>query len=123
MISSHILSEMVDFCDSVGIMEAGKLIVSGRIEEILERVRPGTALTIRLERPDVRLDGFLAARPGTSGITSRSDGTTLTLQGGEPAAAELLRALIAAEFPVVSFHAETGDLTDIFFQLSSGGVS
>src|SRR5258708_32232529 len=38
LISSHILTEMKDFCTSIGIIEQGKLLASGRVEDILRRL-------------------------------------------------------------------------------------
>ena len=36
LISSHILTEMADFCTSIAIMEEGRLLASGRVDEILD---------------------------------------------------------------------------------------
>src|SRR3989442_355820 len=47
LISSHILTEMADFCTSIGIMEEGRLLASGRVEEILRQLQP--ALRLEME--------------------------------------------------------------------------
>src|SRR5205807_2979039 len=46
LISSHILTEMADFCTSIGIMEEGRLLASGRVEDILQELQPGLRLEI-----------------------------------------------------------------------------
>ena len=38
LVSSHILSELADFCTSIGIIERGKLLASGSIQDILGRI-------------------------------------------------------------------------------------
>ena len=43
LISSHILTEMTEFCTSIGILEQGQLLASGRVEEIQNYLRPGVA--------------------------------------------------------------------------------
>src|SRR5262249_18714588 len=48
LISSHILTEMADFCTSVGIMEEGKLLASGRVQDILAELQPGLRLEIEV---------------------------------------------------------------------------
>src|SRR5881275_2527429 len=48
LISSHILTEMADFCTSVGIMEEGKLLASGRVTEILQQLQPALRLEIEV---------------------------------------------------------------------------
>src|SRR5438093_8748532 len=46
IISSHILTEMADFCTSIGILEEGHLLASGRVEDILQQLRPGLQLDL-----------------------------------------------------------------------------
>src|SRR5438552_231849 len=48
LISSHILTEMADFCTSIGIMEQGRLLAGGRVEAILEELQPGLRLEIEV---------------------------------------------------------------------------
>src|ERR1700741_4582114 len=47
LISSHILTEMADFCTSIGIIEEGRLLASGRVADIIHRLQP--ALRLELE--------------------------------------------------------------------------
>lgn len=51
IVSSHILTELADFCDSVGIIERGRMLVSGRIEDILERFNPRDRLVFEIAGP------------------------------------------------------------------------
>src|SRR5262249_47662562 len=48
LISSHILTEMADFCSSIGILEQGRLLASGRVEDILKRLQPSLRLEIEV---------------------------------------------------------------------------
>src|SRR5206468_9004481 len=48
IISSHILTEMADFCTSVGILEQGVLLASGRVDEILRQLQPALQLEIEI---------------------------------------------------------------------------
>ena len=74
VVSSHILAEMADFCNSVGIMERGKLLLSGRIDDILKQLRPGLLIRVRLLSPDDRIGPLLGGSPGSvkSKPTARS---------------------------------------------------
>ena len=49
VISSHILSELSEMCNSIGIMDHGILVASGRIEDVMEGVFGGNRLVITLE--------------------------------------------------------------------------
>jgi len=80
IVSSHILTELADFCDSVGIIERGRMLVSGRIEDILERFNPRDRLVFEIAGPKehaARLIGSLddvqevQSEPGPSPGTTR----------------------------------------------------
>src|ERR671918_953542 len=46
MVSSHILPELADICNKVGIIERGELLFNDTVDELLKRVRPNTVLNI-----------------------------------------------------------------------------
>src|SRR2546429_855565 len=48
MISSHILSELGEFCNKLGIIERGKLIIHGTIEELMTRARAHTVISVQV---------------------------------------------------------------------------
>src|SRR4051794_32909488 len=48
MISSHILSELGEFCNKLGIIERGKLIIHGTIEELMARARAHTVISVQV---------------------------------------------------------------------------
>ena len=50
LISSHILSELADFCTSIGIIERGKMLAAGNIQEIQARIRSHRVLKVRVAR-------------------------------------------------------------------------
>ena len=123
VVSSHILAEMTDFCNSVGIMEQGRMILSGRIEDVLRQIQPARTWVVRLLAPDDRLGPLLAAerevdRLAVDGATAR-----FVLRGEADAAAALLQSLVQAELPVVGFFEEERKLEEIFLHVSEGRVS
>ncbi len=53
LISSHILSELADFCTSIGIIERGKMLAAGSIQEIQQQIRSHRVIKVRvLDRSD-----------------------------------------------------------------------
>src|SRR5438445_7735823 len=48
LISSHILSELGEFCNKLGIIERGKLIVAGTVEELMARARAHPVISIKV---------------------------------------------------------------------------
>lgn len=123
LVSSHILAEMTDFCNSVGIIEAGRMKISGRVDEILAQMNPGMGVVLTLAAPHPGLAPFLAGWVGVSHVTTEGNTTRLRLAGGDPEAAALLKGLIEHGLPVTDFHRPVGTLQDIFMQVSTGRVS
>jgi len=123
LVSSHILPEMADFCNSVGIMERGRMVVTGRVDEILQKIQPGTRIRVRLLAETPNLLQFLQARPGVRDASVEGARATVQLESPEADVASLLGALISNGFPVVDFHPEQGDLQDIFMRVSTGAIS
>ncbi len=123
VVSSHILSEMADFCNSVGIMERGKMLLSGRIDDILKQLRPGLLVRVRLLAADDRLGPLLVAHPAVNEVETDGAQSTFKLAGDAEVAANLLRELIQKEFRVTEFREMTSNLQDIFLQVSTGRVS
>ncbi len=72
IVSSHILTEMADICDEVGIIERGRLLASGSIAELLRQVQTNRMVLARI-MPDARLDDEAIAErvrtiPGVLGV-------------------------------------------------------
>ena len=44
MVSSHILPELADICNKIGIIERGELLVNGEVTEVMKRVRTAVGL-------------------------------------------------------------------------------
>ena len=124
LISSHILSEMQEFCTSVAIMQKGQMIVSGKIDEVNARVMGTAYLTV-----DVLdgLDAFLRVieSDGRAGLVERKNGTAyeFPFEGGPDAAAELLATLVRAEVRVASFAPRREGLEDLFLKVGAREVS
>ena len=65
IVSSHILSELAEMCNEVGIIERGRLVASGDMESIRRQMAGEKLLQIRvLSDPDAAL-AWLAGYPGT----------------------------------------------------------
>ncbi len=118
IISSHILTEMADFCTSVGIMEQGKLVAHGGVQEILKRLQSDTRLELEVaEEPD-RVAVLLESWPGISAISTR--GRRVSCRYSEPREAlpELHRRVVAEGIPLISLEVRQDNLEDLYMKLS-----
>ena len=124
IISSHILPELADFCNKIGIIEQGELIVSGDVGEIMRQVTGGQLLDVRVvpedqERAIEVLKGLPSVR-----ATRVVDRDLKVEYIGEPESThEILTALVGQGIRVKAFVEEQTDLEDIFMKVTRGVVS
>jgi len=121
LISSHILSELGDMCDTIGIIEHGELLASGKVSDIMEKVRE-----VQEIRLDV-LDGADAAETvlnSANGILDiERDGNQFRLQSNlsRDGIADLHTALVREGVKIVFLHEDQGSLEDVFLSVTKGG--
>jgi ABC-2 type transport system ATP-binding protein len=122
LVSSHILTELAEMCDSVGIIEQGRLLATGSVEEIQQRRGQNRELVIRVLDRCSEMAGALGQRSDISGVMV--DGQTLRMEfaGDASAQAALVRELIVAGFEVVEVWARAKSLEDVFLQVTEGLV-
>ncbi len=127
--SSHILSEVADICTSIGIIEAGKLIAHGDMEEMKRRLRANRLIAIRVLGDTAPLVEALQGETAVHSITTNSDADLpadtlrIDFSGDDAALSGLLGRLTAAGIPIITFSEETGDLEDVFLHVTQGIVN
>jgi ABC-2 type transport system ATP-binding protein len=112
IISSHILSELEQYSTQMLTMRAGR--IGG--PHSIGATRPGMQrLKVAFSGPAAPVIVFLEGRPDdVSGVRDESDGVTFDFAGDEAARGQLLRAMIDAGLPVVSFTAAAADLERMY---------
>jgi ABC-2 type transport system ATP-binding protein len=123
LISSHILTELAEICDVVGIIERGRLLATGSVEEIQRQSRQQhNAVHVSVLGDVAPLGEWLAAQPGVSQLDVRGDTARFVHTGDREAEADLLRSTIEAGFRVVAFGTRQQTLEDVFMQVTEGKV-
>jgi len=124
--SSHILAEVADICTSIGIIENGRLVATGNVDEMMARLRGHRLIAMRfvpgaVTEPD-EIALWLRAQPGVLSMTVENGNPSLGLRfdfsGDDRALSELLAGAIAYGLPVIGFNEERGDLEDVFLQVT-----
>ncbi|MBI3466242.1 MAG: ABC transporter ATP-binding protein [Planctomycetes bacterium] len=123
LISSHILTEMTEFCTSIGIMEQGQLLAGGRVEDILAKLQAGLRLDLEVLDHLSRLLELLKNQPSVSDVALMDGRVTCRFTGGRERLPELHRSIVSAGIPIVSFAARTDNLEDIYMRVSGHRTS
>lgn len=123
LVSSHILAEMNDFCTSIGIMEKGKMVVTGRVDEISARVRGAGHLVVEVLEGDEEFQKIVKSDSLAAEITRKGKAYEFVYEGDAAAAADLLARLVRARVRVCSFNRKTQTLEDLFMSVGAQEVS
>jgi ABC-2 type transport system ATP-binding protein len=128
LISSHILSELAELCDSVGIIEQGKLLFAGSTSEALRRADSGLQYEVIVADRHKEAGDLLAKVSGITQVTLVDRGDTKVLQidlsGNEHIdPSEIPARLVTAGFRLVEFRKGEVDLETAFMRLTQGLVS
>lgn len=132
LFSSHILADVAELCSRVGIMESGKLVALGTLDQLHQRLLPHRLVHVGLlntiPADDART--VLANLPGVNNVRPREGfiRTDLTVfeaefVGEDDALHGLLAQLLEKNLPVVHFSEERQDLEEVFMRATRGIVS
>jgi ABC-2 type transport system ATP-binding protein len=122
MISSHILSELEEICDHIGIIEKGQLVFSGTMEEIRHRLGVHSKVRVRVAANEDRAIELISAMPGVREAHSTGQHIVVDFIDGKTAAAAIARTLVHGDIDIVSIEPDTVKLDDAFMQLTKGIV-
>ncbi len=123
VVSSHILTELAELCDSVGIIEKGRLVASGSLDEISRQVRHGRTLRLKVLSDREEAEAILRACPGVGEVYEANGFLEIEFLGDDEATAALLATLVARNVSVISFSEVTRDLEEVFLRLTKGEVA
>ncbi len=123
LISSHILAEMDEFCTSIGVMQRGKMVVSGRVEEIAARVLGKSILEIEFIEGSNVLETVLPRCRINARAQKQGRHFELPFEGNDSAAAELLTEIIQAGGRVSRFQRKRESLEEVFLQIGAKELS
>ncbi|WP_346889819.1 ABC transporter ATP-binding protein [Clostridium sp. UBA1056] len=118
IISSHILSEMNEICTSVGIIEEGKMIYSGGINNLLARVSSVNPLKIIVGDKVKEANTILSELPYITNIKENSRELTVFFNGGEAEISNTIKTLVLKDIPIVSFTQVSENLEDVFIKIT-----
>lgn len=121
IISSHILPELAEMVDEIGVIEHGEMIAQGKVSDIQNRLRVKKVIHIRtLEQEDI-LAGKLRDEPFVTSVLTDNTGVHVHFSGDDIQQSTLLRQVISWGIPVVSFQEAQSNLEDVFLEITKGG--
>jgi ABC-2 type transport system ATP-binding protein len=121
LVSSHILHELGDVCDHVGILNAGRLVACGPIQQIMRTVGQKRLIEVRVLKFAREARAVLAQAPGQwEPVAAGHDQEVLRfdVQADDEQLAQALGLLLQRGIPVAGYYEVPADLEDAFMRLT-----
>src|SRR4051812_29226841 len=123
MVSSHILPELADMCNKIGIIERGELLVNARVDDVMKQVRRQVLLWIGVAGIAGELDRaarLLEGHPGVDKVEPRDRLLYVTLKDGVMDYSDLPTLLVSNGLKLTLFREEELNLETAFMALTKG---
>jgi len=123
IISSHILPELAEMCDVIGIIEGGELVATGSVDEIYAKMQGYKVLKVRMLDQWEEAATMLSRHDKVTSV--KKDGNLLLADftGTDEEQVALLQQLAATGLPMASFAEGEGNLEEIFLEIVKGAGS
>ncbi|TWT07365.1 ABC transporter ATP-binding protein [Planococcus sp. CPCC 101016] len=122
LISSHILPELAEMCDSIGVIDNGKLIAQGSVHDIQAQLQSEKVLRVKVAGDTQAIIPFFEMDPFVSQIEDQREKNVIQFfyRGTEEEQMRLLQRAIEQKIPILSFAEEETDLEDVFMAITKG---
>ena len=119
-ISSHILPELAEICDEIGVLHEGTLIASGNISEIQSQLQGEKRITIEVMGDEEQAMQFFKSQRNVSHASVEANGKHITFafSGQDFEQVNLLKAAIEANIQVMAFEVQKKNLEDVFMVIT-----
>jgi ABC-2 type transport system ATP-binding protein len=122
LVSSHILTELGEMCDRVGIIEQGRLLATGTVAEIQKGPAQQSEVKVQVLGGGTGLQQWLSERGDVQNISVHGEQVRFTHAGGREEQAGFLKQMVLAGFRIAEFAGHEKSLEDVFMQVTRGAV-
>ncbi len=119
LISSHILHELSQLCTRIGIIEAGKMVTEGSLNEIFEQLEINRVVHVQVAEPDGLLDKIQAI-PGVHSVEQHVDRLAIRVREDLLSIEDLHDKIHAYGARIRMFQPEAMDMETAFMKLTEG---
>ncbi|RCS54314.1 ABC transporter ATP-binding protein [Bremerella cremea] len=122
LVSSHILTELAEMCDVVGIIEQGQLLATGSVADIQRGQLSKSRVRVRILENTNGLADWLTSKEVYDEIVVDGELLHFSHVGERAEEADLLKEMIEAGFRIAEFGARHSSLEDVFLNVTKGRV-
>jgi len=116
--TTHYLEEAEQLCRRIGIVDKGKLLAEGTLDELQQIIGQGVLVTLRGDFPGAELSTVAAAMAGVSVVSAGDGEAILSVEGAEHAIPDLLGNLLGKQWDLEDISLKKPSLQDVFIRLT-----
>ena len=122
LISSHILPELAEMCDEIGVLDGGQLVAHGSVADIHEKLQNERPVTVHLLGSLPQFVAFIEEQPFVSTVETdeKRNLVTFSYRGTDEQQRELLKTAVLKDLPIITFSQTETDLEDVFMEITKG---
>ncbi len=123
LVSSHILPELADICNKIGIIEQGVLLVNGEVSEVMKQVRTDIVLNVAVAERLSDAAGMLENQPEVESVQDKNGVLIVKLNEGVNQYGFLANRLVEQGYELTLFKEDEINLETAFMHLTKGITS
>lgn len=123
LVSSHILPELADFCNKIGIIERGKLLASGPVQDVIRSIRQNRVIEVVLAKPSETCEVSLAHHSQVRNLAAAENRYKFEFIGTDEDVVTLHKDLMTLDVPLIWFNEIQADLEEAFMKITKGLVA
>jgi ABC-2 type transport system ATP-binding protein len=121
ILSTHILAEVTQTCDGVVIINEGRLMASGSLEDIAASLQDKDGVFIRLREGGKDKAEYFRNIPGVDRITLQDDGYNIEWARGKDKRDDITRCIVENDWGLVEMRPLAMNIEDLYLKVVSGG--
>jgi ABC-2 type transport system ATP-binding protein len=119
IVSSHILPELADVCNKIGIINHGRMNINAAVTDVMKLVRPYTQLRVAVADGQQKAADVLRAQPGVQSVDLRNGQLLVALREGVTDYTDLPTCLIQNGLRLMEFRPDEINLEAAFMALTN----
>ncbi|MDP4145364.1 MAG: ABC transporter ATP-binding protein [Bacillota bacterium] len=118
IVSSHILPELAEICSEIGIIQKGRMVVNGSVNDIMNGMNYAHPIKIKVMNKIEEALTVIKEMPSLGKASVNDNTITVGFNGDETELSKILQTLVINKIPVISFSQEAGNLEEVFMSIT-----
>lgn len=123
IVSSHILPEISEVCNKIGIIEKGILLTSGKVDEIIKQISTEKRFRLKIVSNKEEAIKVIMSIEKVKEVIPEEENELIIECEGDIDTAQLLEICILQKIKVIAFYEEKSNIEDVFKQISTGATA